>query len=435
MDAAEYSKCVRCGLCLPSCPTYIETLRETSGPRGRIGLIRAVDEGALGVLSPEFVHQMSECLDCRACAAACPSGVDYGRLVEGARARIETAAAPGRSSFARVLRRLVLRTLFDRLLLLRWFAALLRFYQRTPLQRLVRASGLLRLFRLDAIERLAPRISERFFRARDQRFESRTHKRTVALHVGCVMGVAFAEVHEATIRVLQRNGSTVVVPRGQGCCGAIAVHAGDPQTARRFAERCITAFESSQAQYYVVNAAGCGSALKECARLFADDPHWAQRATRFAERVRDVTELLDETLLNERFGPLDGIVTYQDPCHLRNAQRIAEAPRRLLARIPGIAFAQAGEPGVCCGSAGIYNLSQPEMAHRLGMRKAQVLSATHATVIATANPGCALQLRAHAPVEPAPRVAHVVELLDESYRAYSDATSRSRSASAASSVE
>lgn len=432
MDAAEYNKCVRCGLCLPSCPTYLETLTETSGPRGRISLIRAFDEGRLAPDAPEFVRQMSECLDCRACAAACPSGVDYGVLVEHARERIETHAAQERPFFRRLLQHFAIVTIFEHLGLLRFLAVLLRIYQRSPLPALLHKSGILRAMGLNDAERLSPPISRRFFRAKDQRYESPAQRRTVALHAGCVMSVAFAEVHEATVRVLQRNGSTVVVPRGQGCCGALAIHAGEAEAARRLMRRTIAAFEASSAEWYVVNAAGCGSALKEAGRLFADDPLWSDRASRFAARVRDVTELLGETLSNTRLGPLGAAVTYQDPCHLANAQGITAAPRRLLQLIPGIRFTEAAEPGICCGSAGIYNLTQPEMARRLGERKARVLEQTAAAVVATANPGCAMQLRVHTHAHGAPRIAHVVELLDESYRAYSEATSRSRSSSAAS---
>ena len=410
IEASEYNKCVRCGLCLPACPTYLETMTETSGPRGRISLIRAVDEGALDVLSPGFVHQMSECLDCRACASVCPSGVGYGSLVEGARARIAQAQAPRRSLAANAARAFVFRTLFGRLWLMRFFAFLLRIAQRTRLQALAGRMGV-------AAAAFAPAIGPRFFTPRNQRFEASDSRVTVALHAGCIMHVAFAQWHEATVRVLQRNGCSVLVPAAQGCCGAIAEHAGEPDIARDFARRNIAAFERSGAQVYVVNAAGCGAALKEYGHLLKDDPLWAERASHFSSCVRDVLEFLDEIGLREQPGPLSADVTYQDACHLASAQRITAAPRRLLASIPGLVLHEMNESTVCCGSAGIYNLTQPEMASRLGDRKIANAVQTGASVITTANPGCALQMRAHLEAqERTMDVRHVIELLDAAYR-------------------
>lgn len=435
IEASVYNKCVRCGLCLPTCPTYLETKTETSGPRGRISLIKAVDEGRLDLLSPGFVHQMSECLDCRACQAVCPSGVEYGELVEAARAKIETAVAPQRNPLARFTRWFALRVLFGNLGLMRIAAALLRFYQRTGLQALVRKSGLLRAFGLEEAEALAPRISESFFVPRGQRIEAANAKRTVMLHAGCVMHVAFADVNDATVRVLRRNGCTIVLPSDQGCCGAIAVHAGEIDFGRELAKRNIAAFETSGAEYYIINAAGCGAALKEYGHLLKDDAQWSERAAAFSACVRDVLEFLDEIGLSSDIGSLDAVVTYQDPCHLAHAQRVTAAPRRLLRRIPGLTLREMNESSVCCGSAGIYNITQPEMAKRLGRRKAENAIATQAEIVATANPGCAMQVAASLREEESPmRVKHVIELLDEAYANYSEATSRSRSFSAASSV-
>jgi glycolate oxidase iron-sulfur subunit len=433
IEAALYNQCVRCGLCLPTCPTYIETLTETSGPRGRISLIRDVAEGRLDVLSPGFVHQMSECLDCRACAAVCPSGVQYGTLVESARARIERAAAPKRGFFSRFGRWFTLKALFGNLELMRFCATLLRFYQRSGLQRLVRATGLLRLFRLSETEAFAPPISKRYFIPDDQVFEAAGARLKVMLHAGCVMQVAFAHVHDATVRVLTANRCTVVVPAEQGCCGAIAVHAGEPEFAETLAQRNIEAFEKSGADFYIVNAAGCGSALKEYAELLSGDPRWADRAEAFSARVRDVLEFLDQLQLNPCIGKLDETVTYQEPCHLVHAQRISGAPRRLLAQIPGLQLLEMNESSVCCGSAGIYNLTEPAMSKRLRERKVANIIETDAQVVATANPGCDMQVTAGLKnAGYSARVRHVVELLDEAYRNYSDGTSRSRSSSAAS---
>lgn len=434
-EASVYNKCVRCGLCLPTCPTYLETMTETSGPRGRISLIKAVAEERLDLLSPGFVHQMSECLDCRACAAVCPSGVKYGELVEEARAQIETAREPQRGPFARFSRWFALRAMFGNLGLMRAAATFMRFYQRSGLQSAVRASGVLRALGLEHAESLAPRISQRFFVPLDQRIEGADATRTVMLHAGCVMHVAFAHVNEATVRVLQKNGCTVLLPSAQGCCGAIAVHAGDLGFGRELAKRNIAAFEDSGAEFYLINAAGCGAALKEYGHLLKDDPQWSDRASAFSARVRDVLEFLDEIGLNREIGALDATVTYQDPCHLAHAQRITEAPRRLLRAIPGVTLREMNESSVCCGSAGIYNLTQPEMSRRLGTRKAENAAETQAEIVATANPGCAMQVAAYLKERESPmRVMHVIELLDQAYENYSDATSRSRSASAASSV-
>ena len=405
-----YEACVRCGLCLPACPTYVETLVETSGPRGRISLIKAVDEGALDVLSPGFVEQMSQCLDCRACQAVCPSGVPYGSMLEEMRARIEAARAPRRGPADRAKRSLLLNWLFAKPSRMRTAASLVRLAQRTGLAALAKLFGM-----REAVE-LAPQIPDHFFVADDQRFTVSHAAGTAFLHTGCVMTVAFPSVHEATIRMLNRARLNVVVPRDQACCGAIAVHAGDPDFARALARTNIAAFETSGADVYVVNAAGCGAELKEYGHLFEDDPSWRDRAQAFASRVRDVTEVLDAMELVPPRGRLDARVTYQEPCHLVHAQRISGAPRRLLRKIPGLELVEMQESALCCGSAGIYNLTEPEMAARLQARKTGNIEATGATIVATANPGCALQVIAGLRSAGArATVKHIVELLDDAY--------------------
>ncbi len=392
---------------------------ETSGPRGRIGLIKAVGEGELDLLSPGFVHQMSECLDCRACEAVCPSGVMYGQLVETARTQIERASKPTVAPHESFGRFVALRVLFANLAVMRFAASLLRFYQHSGLQSAVRASGLLRLLKLEESEKLAPRISKRYFIAQNQRYLAENERTTAFLHAGCVMHVAFAHVHEATVRVLQKSGCSVVVPQDQGCCGAIAVHAGEMRQGRELAKRNIAAFERSGADVYVVNAAGCGSTLKEYGRMFADDERWSSRATRFSQSVRDVNELLDELGLAPQLGNVDQTATYQEACHLVHAQRISAAPRRLLSQIPGLTLREMPESSVCCGSAGIYNLTQPDMSRRLQQRKIANIESVGADVIVTANPGCALQISAGLSElgNPTP-VRHVVEMLDLAYRNY-----------------
>ncbi|MGC1381987.1 MAG: (Fe-S)-binding protein [Candidatus Baltobacteraceae bacterium] len=408
--ASVYDACIRCGLCLPSCPTYVETMTETSGPRGRISLIKAVAESRLDLLSPGFVEQMSQCLDCRACEAVCPSGVRYGELVETARAQIRRVQREDEAPRSRWWRGFLLRTLFERLDVMRSVATGLRIAQRTHLDALAGAFG------LAGAAKLAPEIANEFFVARDQRFEAERPQGIAFLHVGCVMAVAFPGVHRATIRMLRHAGLSVVVPSGQGCCGAIAAHSGELEFARELAKRNIAAFERSGADVYVVNAAGCGSALKEYGRLLDGDEQWAGRAEKFAGRVRDVTEVLDALPLGTAARAIDATVTYQDACHLVHAQRVAGAPRRLLETIPGLRLVEMDESALCCGSAGIYSLTQPDMSARLQRRKVAAIRRTDATIVATTNPGCAIQVSAglrdaRYEVE----VKHVVELLDEAY--------------------
>ena len=411
-----YNQCVRCGLCLPSCPTYLETLTETSGPRGRISLIKAVGEGRLDLLSPGFVHQMSECLDCRACEAVCPSGVRYGQLVETARTQIQRAQEPAGAPKARLLRFFALRVLFNNLAAMRFAAVFLRFYQRSGLQGFARRSGILRRLGLAELEAMAPQISSRFFVPNNQRYETPNARSTAFMHAGCVMHVAFAEVNEATVRMLRRAGFSVVIPAAQGCCGAITVHAGEMNAGRELAKRNIAAFEQSGADLYVINAAGCGSTLKEYGEMFAHDEHWAERARNFSARVRDVTELLAQAGIPKPDKPLDATATFQDPCHLAHAQRIAAAPRKLLAMVPGLNLVEMKESSVCCGSAGIYNVTQPDMSQRLQERKIENTMATNAALIVTANPGCAMQLRAGLrKAGSSVPVKHIVEVLDEAY--------------------
>ncbi len=405
-----YDTCIRCGLCLPSCPTYLETMTETSGPRGRISLIKAVGESRLDVLSGGFVEQMWQCLDCRACEAVCPSGVQYGQLVETARSQIERARATREP--ARRNARPLLRRLFGGTNLLRSVARLVRFAQRT---RLISLAG---LFGATRAAKLAPPIPNEFFVSRGQLIDAAQPKGLAFLHAGCIMPLAFPHVHAATLRMLQRAGLSVTVPAEQGCCGAIAVHAGDLDFARELAKRNVAAFERSGADVYVVNAAGCGSTLKEYGKLFSHDEEWRDRAARFAQRVRDVTEVLDAMELGSPARAIDAIVTYQDACHLVHAQRVAAAPRRLLGKIPGLRLVEMDESAVCCGSAGIYNLTQLDMAARLQRRKVAAIRCTGAAIVATANPGCAMQIAAGLrEARDRAAVRHVVELLDDAFNA------------------
>jgi glycolate oxidase iron-sulfur subunit len=304
---------------------------------------------------------------------------------------------------------LALRTIAGNPRLTRLAARMLRFAQQTGLASFAGALGLRRAMQL------APKIPASFFSVADQRFAAADPAGVAFLHAGCIMPIAFGRVHDATVRMLLRAKLSVVVPSDQGCCGALATHAGDPDFARALARRNIESFERSGADVYVVNAAGCGSALKEYGELLAADPAWAHRARAFSARVRDISEVLDAMEFGTPARAVDAVATYQEPCHLVHAQRIAGAPRRLLARISGLALVEMDESALCCGSAGIYNLTEPEMAAALQRRKLAAIERTGASIVVTANPGCAMQissgLRGKRTI-----VRHLVELLDEAYR-------------------
>ena len=426
--------CVRCGYCLPSCPTYLETFSEASSPRGRIRLIQAVADGILSVTDPSFVEQMYECLDCRACEAVCPSGVRYGQLVETARTQIERACAhpssgdrgsrTARGGWRRMARAAALDGIFGDLSRVRLAGATVRLYQRSGVRRMARASGALDRLGLRDAEAMLPNLSATPIIPRGEVYPPLAgveRRGRVALLTGCVMGSIFPETDRATIRVLCANGYEVVTPAGQQCCGALAVHSGDLDRARMLACRNIAAFEASGADLVLSNAAGCGSALKDYGEFLAHDPAWAERANAFSARARDAIEPLADLLargqLNTNFERTPLRLTYQEPCHLAHAQRITAQPRALLRAIPGVELIEMAESSVCCGSAGVYNLLRPEMAGALGARKAHHTLATGAQAVVTANPGCALQLRAELDrVGSALPVLHILDLLDAAYR-------------------
>jgi glycolate dehydrogenase iron-sulfur subunit len=413
----DLDRCVHCGLCLNACPTYRLLGVEMDSPRGRIYQMVQVS-GGRSPITDAYVEHIDCCLACRGCETACPSGVQYGRLVEAARAQIQLARKPPLG--ARVLRNLV----FDRLLPsranIRRAARLLLFYQRSGLRTVARASGLLRLLRLADAEKLSPEVETPFFYENYGRVfrPDGAPRYRVALLGGCIANVFFARLNEATLRVLVRNGCEVTVPPHQACCGALHVHAGLRDGARALARRNIDALLVGGYDAIVTNAAGCGSALKEYGELFDGDAVYAARARQFSALVRDVTEFLAAIPLNPGIGPLPLTVTYQDSCHLAHGQKIKSAPRELLRAIPQLSLREMALADLCCGSAGIYNVVRPEMSRALLEDKMDSVNATPATVIATANPGCMLQLRAGvASRGRGQRVAHVVELLDEAYRA------------------
>lgn len=415
--------CVHCGFCLPACPTYRVTMRERSSPRGRISLIKSVSEGKLDILDETFQEEMYLCLNCRACEAVCPSGVKYGELVESARAQIEATVT--RPPQVRAARTAAFQGAFADMRRFRTLSRGLKLYQRSGAQTAVRRSGVLRLMRLEQQEAMLPTLSDEFLIPGREHWPAFGERRgTVALLAGCVMSTAYADVHRATARVLARNGFDVIVPPGQGCCGALAVHSGDLEAGRSAARANIDAFDRVDIDAVLVNAAGCGAAMKEYDFLLRNDPAYVEQARRFSGEVQDVTEFLVAQGLTATPGRLEMTVTYQEPCHLVHAQRIALQPRALLAAIPGLTLIEMPESSLCCGSAGIYNLLQPEMSSTLLDRKLDNAAKTGAPTIVSANPGCMLQLQSglrQRGVDTA--VVHIMTLLDRAYAASEDSLS------------
>jgi glycolate oxidase iron-sulfur subunit len=372
-----------------------------------------VEQGEVPV-TDSFVDHIDKCLDCRACETACPSGVEYGKLVEYARARIERDYR--RPLLSRVARDVVYRRLLPYPKRIATVARLLRFYQRSGLQSLARFTGILKLFGLDKRERLLPRVDSNFFYDRlGKTFPATGERRArVAFFAGCVANVTFAELNAATIRVLTANGCDVVVPDGQACCGALAAHAGVRDVARELARNNLRAFLLNDVDAVVTNAAGCGSTLKEYDHLFTPgEPEYGQ-ASAFAKKTRDVTEFLTALGLSALLKALPLRVTYQDSCHLLHGQKVREAPRKLLRAIPGLDLVELPYFDLCCGSAGVYNVTQTDASLELLAEKMHCASATGAQVIATSNPGCLLQMRAGAEIyQSNQQVLHVIELLDQ----------------------
>ncbi len=402
--------CIHCGICLESCPTYLLTRLETESPRGRIHLMEQLAAGRIGATDTLRLH-LDRCLACRACEAVCPSGVGYGALIENARAALEDAHAVRRSAPVSWLRRLALGLLADPARL-EGVAGLLSLYERTGLRRLVRASGLRdRLPRgLRRLEGLYPPLARPRYQVQTAPAAPVAH---VALLLGCVMRVAYGDVHTAAARVLTRLGVAVIDVPAQVCCGALHAHAGARADAIALAKKNIAAFEAAHLDAIVVDAAGCGAHLKGYDHLLADEPGWRERAAAFARRVRDVTEYVASLGGDGPLGTLALRVTYQAPCHLAHAQRITEQPRALLRRVEGLELIEMAESDVCCGSAGSYNLQQPDLADALLARKLDAIAATGADAVVSANPGCMLQVKSG--LEGRGRrtaVLHVVEVLD-----------------------
>jgi glycolate oxidase iron-sulfur subunit len=403
--------CVHCGLCLPTCPTYDVLGDERDSPRGRLFQMKAAADGVIALDDPSLRLHLDRCLGCRACETACPSGVRFGQALEETRAAMP-APAPTRE----LVQRVALDGLFTSPRLLNLAGAGIRTYHRYGLGRAARQAGLFALLpaRLGDMEALLPTPQPFRPLPRQQRALGAQRARA-GLITGCVMQQFFAGVNGATARVLAANGASVYTPRSQGCCGALHLHTGRREAARGLARKMIDAFPDDL-DVVIINAAGCGSTLKAYGHLLADDPRYAERAARFASRVRDVSEWLDEVGLHPPTGGIPGVVTYQDACHLRHAQRVYEAPRRLLRAIPGLDLVEMQGAADCCGSAGIYNITQPAIAAKLQEQKLERVAATGASMLAVGNPGCAIQIGSGLRAQGVRiTVVHPVELLDRAY--------------------
>ena len=405
LDENKSLACIHCGLCLASCPTYLETGNENDSPRGRIYLMRAVQEGRLA-LGQTAVRHIDSCLGCRACEAVCPSGVQYGDLLEHTRDHIEKNYR--RSLFQTFLRRFAIEKILPYPARMKWALV------PAKIVRGLRVERLLSKFVREAMALLpetnactaVPEISPAIGTARGR----------VGFVSGCVMSVLFSETNAASIRLLNRAGYATVVPRGQGCCGALFAHSGNLAAARACARKNVEVFERQNFDAIIINAAGCGSILKEYGELLGDDPKWSERAKSFSSKVKDLTEWLAKS--DVRFGrwtsQFAGPVTYHDACHLAHAQRITRQPRDLIKASAGKDFVELPESDVCCGSAGTYNLTEPEMAERLQARKIENILKTGAQTVVTSNPGCLLQIQAGLRKAGA-RVAvlHIADFLDK----------------------
>lgn len=414
--------CVHCGMCLSSCPTYRITGQEMSSPRGRLWLMSAVSQGRLSVDDELFQEQMYQCLNCRACEAVCPSGVQYGPLVEAARYQIEQRLH--RPVKQRVARKVMLDWTFSDMRKMGAVAKMTGLYQTTGLQKVARKTGVLKLLGLSDIEKMAPATHGKPLKPGKERWSAAEPERAASLFNGCIMGNAFGDTNRAACRVMARNGANVDVPTCQGCCGALQVHSGMFEIARDMARANIEAFEKEPDRPIVVTAAGCGSTLKEYGHLLKDDPDYAVRAHDFAHRIQDFSEFVAAEN-RETPGPIRRKVTYQDACHLAHAQRITEQPRTLLKSVPEIELIEMRESSLCCGSAGIYNILRPEMARKLGERKVGHIIETEATEVVTANPGCAIQIatllrEAGSDI----KVTHIADFLDEAYANLPEPASR-----------
>jgi glycolate oxidase iron-sulfur subunit len=412
--------CVHCGFCLSTCPSYRVIGKENDSPRGRIYLMDAINE-AEAALSPASVQHFDSCLGCLACVTTCPSGVQYDQLIAATRPQIERNY--DRSWGDRLFRQLIF-SLFPYPQRLRLLLPLLAIYQKLGLPELIRATGLLQRFspRLAAMETLLPEVTARSFQNPLPEFiPAQGEKRfRVGMILGCVQQLFFSEVNEATARVLSANGCDVVIPKLQGCCAALPHHQGQEAQAQALARQMIDRFENTAVDAIIINAAGCGHTLKEYGHILQDDPIYRDKARAFAAKVKDVQEFLGAVGLTAKLSPLQQeplTIVYQDACHLLHGQKISLQPRQLLRQIPGVTLREPIDAALCCGSAGVYNMLQPEVADELGKQKVENLLNTGATLIASSNPGCSLQILKHLNLQgQAVPVMHPMKLLDYSIR-------------------
>ena len=407
-------KCVHCGFCLPVCPTYALWGEEMDSPRGRIYLMKMALEGT-AQMNDQWVSHLDACLGCVACMPACPSGVDYGKLIEATRAQI--ARNYNRRAGEKLHRRLLFETFTkpERLRYLRWP---LLAYQESGLQAVLRAIGWFKLMpkSVGAMDALLPNVTAAEAVAPITPAQGEKRMR-VGLLLGCVQRTFFSQVNAATARVLAAEGCEVIAPPEQLCCGALHVHAGEEEQAQELARKTIDIFEQANVETIVVNAAGCGSNVKEYSYLLRDDPEYAERARQFSAKCKDVSEVLAEIEPRSKRYPLKLRVAFHDSCHLQHAQGVRAQPRALLTQIPGTQLLEIPESPLCCGSAGIYNLVQPDAAKDLGDRKARLIAALQADVVATGNPGCILQLQSSlARQHKNTPVVHTIQILDASIR-------------------
>ncbi|TBL79551.1 (Fe-S)-binding protein [Paenibacillus thalictri] len=416
-DEAKFSQCVHCGMCLEACPTYQQMGLEPHSPRGRVYLIKSVAEGKMA-LNDFFADPVNTCLDCRACETACPSGVQVGALIEEARGQLFKADPP--SGVPGLVQDIFLHKLFPYPKRLQRMHTLLKVYQKSGLQSLVRKTKLLKVLpvHLQEMERALPAVtaSPVLHRLPEVLPAFGVRRARVAVLTGCVMDVMFSDINEATVNVLRQNGCEVWLPQGQSCCGALHVHAGDRDTAKSLARRNIDAFLSEQIDAVIINAAGCGSTLKEYEELLKYDEAYHGKAGEFVNKVKDVSEFLDKLGLIPPLGAVDLTVTYHDACHLAHAQKVRTAPRKLLEAIPGLRLVPLPDADRCCGSAGIYNLTHPDMAGQLLERKMNDIPAG-CDAVAMGNPGCMMQFQVGVVRQNrSESIVHTIQLLDWSYR-------------------
>jgi len=420
LDYATLQQCMHCGMCLPTCPTYDATKVERNSPRGRISLMRAVADGKIET-SEAFGDEMYFCLGCLACETACPAGVDYTTLFETARAEVERAGVlknPKRDA----IRGLLLNGLFTRPRLLRFVGRLLWLYRASGAQAIFRGLQINRLlpYRLRELERMTPRAQGKFSHEliREEEVPAGEVKYRVGLLTGCVQDIVLSDVNRDTAEVLLANGCKVFTPQVQFCCGSLHAHNGDVETARMLARRQLDAFNLDSLDAIITNAAGCGSHLKHYDHLLADDPAYVGKARLWVRKLRDIHEWLAEIGLRAPdVAPVAQEVTYHEACHLCHGQKITRQPREVLKSIPGLKLRELAESTWCCGSAGIYNITQPEMAAKLQERKLGHIANTGCKTLATGNPGCHLQIESGAKKYGVDvNVRHPISLLAEAYR-------------------